>query len=159
MIGAGLQVAGSIFGGIFAAKAAKKKENALKNKQARNDAWYNKNYYADATQRADAQRILTRMEDKLMSANRRAAATAAVAGGTEEAAAAAKEASTAAIADTMSQMAVAAEARKDGIEEKYMAKKEDLDNQMEQVQAEKAKAVTDAVQGAIKGVASAASSF
>ena len=92
LVGAGLSAVGSIFGGISASKAMKKvKKNLQQQKQANQD-WYDRRYNEDATQRADAQRILTKTEESIRNRNRQAAGAQAVMGGTEESVAAAKAA-------------------------------------------------------------------
>ena len=113
LVGAGLSAVGSIFGGISASKAMKKvKKNLQAQKQANKD-WYDRRYNEDATQRADAQRILTKTEESIRNRNQQAAGAQAVMGGTEESVAAAKAANNQALADATSQIAVNAEARKD----------------------------------------------
>ncbi len=122
LVGAGLSAVGSIFGGISASKAMKKvKKNLQAQKQANQD-WYDRRYNEDATQRADAQRILTMTEESIKNRNRQAAGAQAVMGGTEESVAAAKAANNQALADATSQIAVNAEARKDQIEQTYQQK-------------------------------------
>ena len=122
LVGAGLSAVGSIFGGISASKAMKKvKKNLQAQKQANQD-WYDRRYNEDATQRADAQRILTKTEESIKNRNRQAAGAQAVMGGTEESVAAAKAANNQALADATSQIAVNAEARKDQIEQTYQQK-------------------------------------
>ena len=112
LVGAGLSAVGSIFGGISASKAMKKvKKNLQAQKQANKD-WYDRRYNEDATQRADAQRILTKTEESIRNRNQQAAGAQAVMGGTEESVAAAKAANNQALADATSQIAVNAEAQR-----------------------------------------------
>ncbi len=92
IIGGAAGIAGSIFGGISASKAMKKVKNSLNEQKRRNQDWYDQRYNEDATQRADAQAILTKTEEAIKSRNRAAAGTAAVMGGTEESVAATKAA-------------------------------------------------------------------
>lgn len=118
-IGAGLSAVGSIFGNISASKAMKKVKNNLNEQRKRNQDWYDRRYNEDATQRADAQAILTKTEEAIKSRNRAAAGTAAVMGGTEESVAATKAANAQAQAEATSNIAVNAERRKDAIEQQY----------------------------------------
>lgn len=60
IIGAGVGAAASIFGGISASKAIKKMKANLEAQRKKNQDWYDQRYNEDATQRADAQRILTK---------------------------------------------------------------------------------------------------
>ena len=79
----------------------------------------------------------------------------AVMGGTDESVAAAKEANAKALADTASQIAVNAEARKDAIEQQYLQTDNELTQQLNAIQQGKANAIA----GAVKGVADAAGSM
>ena len=95
--GGALGAVGSIFGGISASKAMKKVKRNIEAQKKANEDWYNRRYNEDATQRADAQRILTMTEESIKNRNKQAAATAAVMGGTEESVAAAKAANSEAL--------------------------------------------------------------
>ncbi len=152
IIGAGLGVAGSIFGGISASKAARKQARMLADEKKKNEAWYNRRYNEDSTQRADAQSALNRMREVMQERSQRSAGTAAVMGTGEEAVAAEKEAQNNALASTTANIAAQGEARKDAVESQYLQRDQDLSNQQQQVQAQK----TAAISQAIGGIASAA---
>lgn len=147
LVGAGLSAVGSIFGGISASKAMKKvKKNLQAQKQANQD-WYDRRYNEDATQRADAQRILTKTEESIRNRNQQAVGAQAVMGGTEESVAAAKAANNQALADATSQIAVNAEARKDQIEQTYQQRDAQIDDALNNLEVNKARAISSAVQG------------
>lgn len=59
LIGSALGAVGSIFGGNSASKAMKKAKQNVEQQIQKNQDWYDRRYNEDATQRADAQRILT----------------------------------------------------------------------------------------------------
>ena len=147
LIGAALGAAGSIFGGISASKAMKRAKANVERQMRENQDWYDRRYNEDATQRADAQRILTMTEDSIKRRNRAAAGTAAVMGGTDESVAAEKAANAQTMADATSQIAANADARKDAIENQYMSRKTELNNQLNQIEQGKAQAISQAVQG------------
>lgn len=153
IIGGALNIGASIFGGIKQAKAMKKVQKNLQNQMAENQNWYDRRYNEDATQRADAQRLITMTEESIKNRNKQAAGSAAVMGGTEESVAAAKAANNGALADTMSQIAVNAEQRKDAIEGQYMERKAGINQQLNDMEVKRAQNISQAVQG----VASAAS--
>lgn len=140
-------VGSTIYGGITASKAAKKQKRELQAMRAENRAWYDRRYNEDATQRADAQRALTMMEEEARERNRGAAGRQAVAGGTEESVAATKEANAKGLAAATSQVAVAGEARKDAIEDSYRGRDTQLRGQLNQVEANKAANTAQAVTG------------
>lgn len=159
LVGAGLSAVGSIFGGISASKAMKKvKKNLQAQKQANQD-WYDRRYNEDATQRADAQRILTKTEESIRNRNRQAAGAQAVMGGTEESVAAAKAANNQALAEATSQIAVNAEARKDRIEQTYQQRDAQIDDALNNLEVNKARAISSAVQGMSQAGAGMAGAF
>lgn len=112
LIGSAIGAAGSIFGGISASKAMKRAKKNVEAQRQKNQDWYDRRYNEDATQRADAQRILTQTEESIKQRNKQAAGSAAVMGGTDESVAAAKAANNQALADATSQIAANAEAGK-----------------------------------------------
>lgn len=155
LIGSAIGAAGSIFGGISASKAIKRAKKNVEAQRQKNQDWYDRRYNEDATQRADAQRILTQTEESIKQRNKQAAGSATVMGGTDESVAAAKAANNQALADATSQIAANAEARKDNIEATYMQNDNAFVEQLNQLEQGKAQAIGQAVQG----VANAASSM
>lgn len=153
IIGAGMQAAGAIWGGISAAKSAKKVKQSIERQQQENQDWYDRRYNEDATQRADAQRLLTMTEESIKKRNKAAAGAAAVMGGTAESVAAEKAANNEALADATSQIAASADARKDAIEAAYQERDAALENQLNQTEMQKQQAISQAVQG-VAGAAS-----
>lgn len=147
LIGAAIGAAGSIFGGISASKAMSKMKANVEAQKKANQDWFDRRYNEDATQRADAQRILTMTEESIKNRNKAAAGAQAVMGGTEESVAAAKAANNKALSDATSQIAVNAEQRKDSIEQQYQQRDADLTNQLNEIEQNKANAIGQAVQG------------
>lgn len=159
LVGLGLSAVGSIFGGTSASKAMKQvKKNLQAQKQANQD-WYDRRYNEDATQRADAQRILTMTEESIKNRNRQAAGAQAVMGGTEESVAAAKAANNQALADAASQIAVNAEARKDQIEQTYQQKDAQINDALNNLDINKAQAISSAGLGMAQAGAGIAGAF
>lgn len=139
--------AGSILGNVLQRRAQERayerQRDSLRRDAADNEAFYNRRYYEDATQRADTMRQMTRAREAFRSSNRAAMGRNAVMGGTNATAAAAKEASNQAYADMVSQAAAAAETRKDKVEDAYLEQKRSLngaqrtlDNTNDQANAE-----------------------
>lgn len=153
LIGSALGAVGSIFGGISASKAMKKAKENVEAQVKKNQDWYDRRYNEDATQRADAQRILTLTEENIRNRNRQAAGTQAVMGGTEESVAAAKAANNQALADATAQIAVNGERRKDAIEQQYLERDAGLQDKINDFETQRA----DAIAGAVQGVAETAS--
>lgn len=146
-LGGVLGIGGSIFGGISASKAMKRVKKNLENQQRENQDWYDRRYNEDATQRADAQRILAITERNIRDRNRQAAGTAAVMGGTDESVAATKAANASAMADAASQIAVAGDRRKDSIEQQYQERDAQINDKLNELDKQKAGAISQAVRG------------
>lgn len=157
--GAAVGIGSSIFGGIKSARAARKAKRRLEQSKRDNEAWYNRRYNEDATQRADAQRILRKTQDTIRERNRQAAATQAVTGGSEESVAATREANANALAETASAINANADARKDNIEQQYRARANELDDKLVGVDMQRSQNIANAASQAVKSAASIASSL
>ena len=157
--GGALGAAGSIFGGISASKAMRRVKKNLQAQKEANQNWYDRRYNEDATQRADAQRILTQTEESIRNRNRQAAGAQAGMGGTDESTAAAKAANAQALADATSQIAVNAENRKDQIEQTYQQRDSQINEALNNLEINKAQAISQAVQGVAKAGAGIAGAF
>ena len=157
--GGALGAAGSIFGGISASKAMRRVKKNLQAQKEANQNWYDRRYNEDATQRADAQRILTQTEESIRNRNRQAAGVQAVMGGTDESTAAAKAANAQALADATSQIAAGAENRKDQIEQTYQQRDSQINEALNNLEINKAQAISEAVQGVAKAGAGIAGAF
>lgn len=157
--GGALGAAGSIFGGISANKAMRRVKKNLQAQKEANQNWYDRRYNEDATQRADAQRILTQTEESIRNRNRQAAGAQAVMGGTDESTAAAKAANAQALADATSQIAVNAENSKDQIEQTYQQRDSQINEALNNLEINKAQAISQAVQGVAKAGAGIAGAF
>lgn len=158
-MGGALGAAGSIFGGISASKAMKKARRQIQEQQRKNQAWYDRRYNEDVTQRADAQAILARTEESIKNRNRQAAGAQAVMGGTEESVAAAKAANNEALAQATTNIAVAGDARKDAIEQQYQQNDRHYQDQLNNLEVQKAQAISQAVSGVAKAGAGIAGAF
>ena len=147
IIGGAMKLGGSIFGGIKASREAKKQQKMLDAQKAENQAWYNRRYNEDGTQRADAQRLLTNTQDLLRRQTKAAQGANAVTGASTEAVAAQKAANNQALAETTSTIAAASDARKDNIEQQYQTNNNALADKQMQISRQKQNAITQAVQG------------
>lgn len=102
----------SAFGAIQSANANRKQRalNRKQMRQARTD--FNRDYYADLTQRADMRRNLRIQQEQLQEANTTARQRNVVAGGTTEAEAVAKKATNKALADSVSRIGAMSQEQK-----------------------------------------------
>lgn len=126
-------------------KKIARQNQAILDKQARdNEAWYNRRYNEDALAQADAQRALTKVGNAVRQRNQQAAGNSAVMGGTGAQEAAARAQNNEAYSDTASNIAANAAAKKDAIEQQYMANKQNLANQQMAVNSGKIGQVANA---------------
>lgn len=155
LISGALGAVTGLFGTFGRNKMLNEQIKSLERDKADNQSWYDRRYNEDATQRADAQRMLQMTEDNIRNRNRQAAGAAAVMGGTDESLAAARAANANAMADTAAQIAVAGANRKDAIESQYMAKKDAYNEEIRKANAQKANGwdmANAALNGASKGL-------
>lgn len=159
IIGAATAIGSSIFSGIKSAQAARKKKKQLAREKAENEAWYSRRYNEDATQRADAQRLLRQTQEAIRNRNREAAGTQAVVGGTEESVAATKEANAKAMSDTASAIAAQGEARKEQVEESYRNQDRTINKELGEMESERAQNIADTGAQAISAIGTMANAI
>lgn len=159
IIGGALGIGASIYGGAKASKAMKNVKNNLNQQMKENQDWYDKNYYEDPTQRADAQRVLALTAENIRDRNREAAGTQAVTGGTEESVATTKAANAESLSEAASQIAVNGENRKDMVESRYMDTKSGLNDKLNNLEEAKANNLAQAAQGVAQAGSSIAGMF
>lgn len=147
LIGSGIGAAGAVFGGISASKAIKKMNRNIEDQRKKNQDWYDQRYNEDATQRADAQRVLSQTQDMLKRQTDAAAGSAAVGGGTDESVAQAKAQANDTLGNVMSNINAAADARKDEIEQTYKANDNAYVEQLNNLEQQKAENIAKSVQG------------
>lgn len=105
-------LASGIFGGIKSAKAAREQQRLINDQESKNNAWYNRNYYQNYMESAEAQAAMKRVENTLKKQNQEARATAAVMGSTPEAAVAQQQANNEILDNTATGLAAQATQRK-----------------------------------------------
>ena len=147
LIGSGIGAAGAVFGGISASKAIKKMKRNIEDQRKKNQDWYDQRYNEDATQRADAQRVLSQTQDMLKRQTDAAEGSAAVGGGTDESVAQAKAQANDTLGNVMSNINAAADARKDEIEQTYKANDNASVEQLNNLEQQKAENIAKSVQG------------
>ena len=133
MIGAIIGGAVGALGGLLGSKgkndSIRKQMELLQRQQKENPDYFDRRYNEDATQRADAQRILQITEDRLRKRNKAAAGREAVMGGATEDTMHEKEAGNEMMANAVSQINAAGEQRKEQIEQQYRQQKNTLAQQ------------------------------
>ena len=152
LIGSALGAAGSIAGGIASTRAANNARKMVEQEKNDNQNWYDRRFNEDATQKADAQRILSMTEESIKNRNKQAAGSQAVMGGTDESTAAAKAVNNQALSDATGTISALAEKQKNRVEDQYQQNKSVINQDLENIEQQKAQDIT----GAINGVTDAA---
>ena len=116
LIGAAVALGSAVYGGIKSANAARKQKELIAGQEAKNNAWYERNYYQDYLNSSMAKSAMRRVEDTLDRKNRENKAEAAVVGATPEAVEAGREGNEKVLSDTVGQLAARNDARKDNID-------------------------------------------
>lgn len=159
LVGAGLRLASSIAGGIANRKSRQKQDEMLASQKEENKAWWDREYNADPTKRADTVRLLTQMQEQIKNRNKAARGRQAVMGGTDDSTTSVKEANNKVMADTTSQVVAANEARKDSIDAQYRNRKAQIEGQQMQMEADKAANTANVVAGVAGTAANIASTL
>ena len=145
--GMGMQALGSIVGGAAMAQAARKQREIIDTQKKDNEAWYNRNYYEDSTQRSDAQRAMQMARDAMKSRYNQAQASGVVTGATDESIAAQKAATNQVVSSAASSIAATGDARKDSIDQQYLNTKSNLAQQEAETWKQQGAAIAQAAQG------------
>lgn len=112
LVGAGAGLVSGLFGGRKSAKAARRQQQLINQQEAKNEAWYNRNYYQNYLDSSEARAAIKRVEDTMKRRNQQAQATAAITGATPEAVLAQQENDQKLMSDTIGNIAAQADARK-----------------------------------------------
>ncbi|MEG0993806.1 MAG: hypothetical protein RSE51_08165 [Bacteroidales bacterium] len=131
LIGAGMGAVGGIAGGIASARAANEQKKIIAKQKQNNQAWYDRNYNADYTQRADVQALLTKTKEYAKDRYKTAQASQAVTGATDESLAMDKAQANDVVSDTMTNVAAQASQFKQGVDAQKVA----MDNNIFQQEA------------------------
>lgn len=132
-----LGLAGGVLGSVGKNWSLDNQSGLLNARKRENQSWFDRRYNESPTQRVDAQRLLSHLEESLSKRIKAAEGRKAVMGGTNESIAAEKEAQSAAMANATAQIAAAGEARKDAIEQQFLRRKDKLDDSLLGIESEK----------------------
>lgn len=159
IVGSAMAAGSAIYGGIKSAQANKTQRRQLAQRQRENQAWFDREYNVDPTQRASAQHLITQLNDNIRKRNQAAAGAEAVSGGTGEKAAAAREQNNEAIGRVASAINAQGDARRDHVEDVYFARKNNLSDAQNNLKAEKSENIARAVAAAGQTAGSVATSL
>ena len=152
-------LASSVIGGFQASKAAKEAERKQRDMEARENAWYLRNYNQNYLDTAAGQNLVRRAKEFAKENWRKAAGAQAVAGGTDAATAMAKEAGNKMMGETLSNVAAADLERKNQVDNIHMKNQQNF-GQMDMAREKgRAQNVTNAAQGASNALMAAASAM
>lgn len=138
-IGAGVGLVSGIMGANKASKAAKAQQQLINQQRAKNEAWYNRNYYQNYLDSSEARSAMKRVEDTMRRRNQEAQATAAVTGGTQESVLAQQENDQKLMGDVVGNLASRGDAIKRQVDRQNQANEASImQQQMVQYQANEA---------------------
>lgn len=115
-----------VYGGIKSAQNAKKAKQQLERQEQEARLNFNRDYYADLTQRADMRYLLNKQREQLTEANTAARQRNIVAGGTTEAEAVAKKASNKALAESTARIGALSQQQKQAAVANYNAMRQGI---------------------------------
>ena len=139
LIGAGVGLASGAFGAIKANNARKQQERYLNDQEKKNQEWYNRNYYQNYLDTAEAQAAMKRVEDTMKRNNEQTEATAAIMGATPEAVLAQKQANQEQLGNMATGLAAQATQRKAQVDAVNLQSQQNILNaRMGQAQANEA---------------------
>lgn len=126
IISAAAGLGSMVYGGIKSAQNAKKAKQQLERQEQEARLNFNRDYYADLTQRADMRYLLNKQREQLNEANTAARQRNIVAGGTTEAEAVAKKASNKALAESTARIGALSQQQKQAAVANYNAMRQGI---------------------------------
>jgi len=130
LIAGGISLATSIGNAIFGSSSARKQRREqlkeLHRQKENNRNWRDRRYNEDATQRADAQRMLRRTNEGIKKRTQAAYGRKAVVGGTDASMATTQRENAKAVGDALGDIVVNAESRKDDIDKDFRQRDQQL---------------------------------
>lgn len=126
IISAAAGLGSMVYGGLQSARNTKKAKEQLKRQEQDALMAFNRDYYADLTQRADMRYLLNKQREQLTEANTAARQRNIVAGGTTEAEAVAKQASNKALAESTARIGALSQQQKQAAVANYNAMRQGI---------------------------------
>lgn len=122
-IGLGVGALGALGGMLGSRAAARRQKRELEKQAARNEAWYNRNYYGDYLNSVEAMNAINRVRDTFAERARQARARSVVAGATPEMGVAETAAQAKGVAELMGNLAAQGDAYRRDVD----ARKQQMD--------------------------------
>lgn len=129
LISAAIGLGSAIYGGIKSAKAKKEQKRNIADQQAREDAYYNNEYYKDYMDSTMARSALKRVQNTMERVNRESRANSVLTGATPEMQVAQQQAANKTISDAVENLAARGDARRDSIAAQHQARLSGIDQQ------------------------------
>jgi hypothetical protein len=136
-----MQIGGAAMSAIAGARAYRNQMKNLRQQQRENQNWYDRRYNENATERADSVALNEQAKQHFAERMAQHQGTAAVMGGTNAQLAAEKNAEAAGYANIQAQRQQMSDTRKDTIENKFMANKSNIQNQMLAMEQQRAQGI------------------
>lgn len=148
--------ASAIFGGASSAKAAKRAQAETRYREKAEKAWYDKEYNTDYLDTKAGQNLLRKAQQIQDNYVRKADGAAAVGGGTAASVAQAKESANRAMGDTIANIGAQDTTRKQQVADKHQSNLNDLSQQRQAIEMQKAQNTSTAAQNMSNAMMSAA---
>lgn len=152
-IPAALSLITSGVGAVQEGRKRREMASKMKGWNTENEAWYNKNYNQDYTQRADSQNVLRQMREEMDRQNKITANTAAISGSTNDAVLARKNQNNKTMASVFSNMAAQGARYKDNVDREYRYRKQNLQGMEYDELSQGAQSSNQLFQNGISGLA------
>jgi hypothetical protein len=136
-----MQIGGAAMSAIAGARAYRNQMKNLRQQERENRNWYDRRYNENATERADSVALNEQAKQHFAERMAQHQGTAAVMGGTNAQLAAEKNAEAAGYANIQAQRQQMADTRKDTIENKFLANKSNIQNQMLAMEQQRAQGI------------------
>ena len=153
-IGAVAGLASTIYGAAQQKKAAKEQEKLLNDKQAKQEAWYNRNYYQDYLNSVEAQNAIKKYKDMWAERTKEARARQVISGGSPAQAQAVAEVGAQGLGDMMGNLAAQGAARKQEVDAQKLSMDTNIINQKSDIEEARQQAGANLVANGISTMTS-----
>ena len=143
----------TIYGAVKEGQQRREMQRTRQNWAGENEALYNKDYYSDYTQRADAQNVIKKMRDQMRDQNKVDNNVAAVTGASSEAINAQKQRRNQAMTTLYGNLGAMGANLKERSKDRYLVRKQQLQGMEYDDQAARAESANNLMYNGIKGLA------
>ncbi|NDV46108.1 hypothetical protein D0T49_03510 [Paludibacter sp. 221] len=148
-------IAQTAYGAVKEGEERKRMQRERNKWNAENEALFNKDYYSDYLQTAEAQNVIRQMRENMKRQSKAEQNNQVVTGATPEVAAANKEMRNRAVADLYGNLAARGQLRKDRAQDRYLSRKYSLQGLEYDTLGQQAQSANNMLYNGIKGLGNA----